>query len=115
MKEHVSKLWPVYSCILGLGGVRVGISTLLQGISNTKLSKTHTCLTEKQRKKDNSAGSKTVWNQGENLAVICVHAVCMNLKKSYSQTSVDSEERYNWFKHKNTCVHVHNHETYPEN
>lgn len=47
------------------------------------------------------------------LAVICGHAVCMNLKKSYSQTSVDSEERYNWFKHKNTCVHVHNRETYP--
>lgn len=23
------------------------------------------------KKKDNSAGSKTIWNQGENLAVIC--------------------------------------------
>jgi len=40
----------VCSCILGLGGVRVGTSNLLQGISS-KRSKTHTHLTEKQRKK----------------------------------------------------------------
>jgi len=50
----------VCSCILGLGGVRVGTSNLLQGISS-KRSKTHSYTSDRETKKeDSSAANKTV-------------------------------------------------------
>lgn len=98
------KLCLFCSCISG--GVRVGTSTLLQDISTTQLWKCSHILHVRQesKEKDSSAGSKTVWKQGEDLAGVHVY---FSLKKSYLQSSADSGKRYITGLNTETRVYMH--------
>lgn len=104
VKEHVSKLWLVCSCIPGLGGVRVCTSTL-QGITiNFPKTRTHTDMSDRKTKKKITVlavkPDKSMRRIGSRLQACC-------LFEPEEELFSDSEERYTTGSNTETRAYTH--------